>query len=120
MIVAPASLCQRQWRVAGAGSGASSGARSGACACAGSGADVSAGAGADAGAHLVRSLAVVALARLCRRRWRVAGAGADAGADVVADAFADAGAGADADADTGTDAGALVKTLAIVALARLR
>ena len=38
----------------------------------------------------------------------------------VADDFADAGAGADADADAGTDAGALVKTLAIVALARLR
>ena len=61
VIVAPVRLCQRQWRVAGAGSGASSGA--GACAGAGPGAD--AGAGTDAGAHLVRTLAVVAPARLC-------------------------------------------------------
>ncbi len=63
MIVAPARLCRRQWRVAGAGSGDGSGAG----ACAGAGARADAGAGADApGAHLVRTLAVVAPAHLRR------------------------------------------------------
>ncbi len=62
MIVVPARLCQRRWRVAGAGSGAGSGAG----ACAGAGARVHAGARADAGAHLVKTLAVVAPARLRR------------------------------------------------------
>ncbi len=45
VIVAPARLCRRRWRLAGAGSGAGSGAGAGAC--------TGAGAGADAGAHVV-------------------------------------------------------------------
>ena len=60
---------------------------------------------------------IVALARLCRRRWRVAGAGSGAGSG----AGACAGAGARVDAGAGADAGAhLVRTLAVVAPARLR
>ena len=49
VIVAPARLCRRRWRVTGAGSGAGSGAGAGA----GAGAGTGAGAGADAGAHVV-------------------------------------------------------------------
>ena len=47
VIVAPARLCLRQWRVAGTGADA--------------GAGDGDGAGADAGAHLVRTLDVVAI-----------------------------------------------------------
>ncbi len=55
VIVAPAQLCQRRWRIAGAGSDAGSGAGTGADV----GADAGAGAGADAGAHQVRMLAIL-------------------------------------------------------------
>ncbi len=61
VIVAPARLCRRRWRVAGAGSDAGSGAGTGADV----GADAGAGAGADAGAHQVRMLAIVVPAHLC-------------------------------------------------------
>ena len=55
---------------------------------------------------LMPTLAVVVQARLCRRQWRVAGAGADAGANAGSYAGADAGADACADAGASTDAGA--------------
>ncbi len=54
---------------------------------------------------LMPTLAVVVQARLCRRQWHVAGAGADAGANAGSYAGADAGADACADAGASTDAG---------------
>ena len=54
---------------------------------------------------LMPTRAVVAQARLCRRRLRVAGAGVDAGADAGAYAGSDAGTDACADAGASTDAG---------------
>jgi hypothetical protein len=54
---------------------------------------------------LMRTRAVVAQARLCRRRLHVAGAGVDAGADDGAYAGGNAGTDACADAGASTDAG---------------
>ena len=54
---------------------------------------------------LMPTRAVVAQARLCRRRLRVAGAGVDAGADAGAYAGGNAGTDACADAGASTDAG---------------